>query len=423
MAKISEDFQHDVFRFIIQSRRNDLLERWFGTPDSIGPERSVQGQFEATQERILDLPKLIDPGFDKAKLRLLAWNVGWDDAPEVDFISGLDENALRKLITLSVPLWKQKGSGRGLVNAIRVFTGKTAVVRDWFWHRWILDESGLWLEAKGSDPYLVGGIYTQEGETLTWVILNRQGLTETDRRLVYDLLTYTRVIGEHYGLVYAAFIDDFTEGLDQWTQIGTPGTLVVNEDDFRGGLLEGASVRTNFTVEEMATWTPFQNTIAYIEFATDGADEEITLEVMRSEDGSTSYSAKLTADGSLELRRSGNLELASTITLPSPGFPVGLEIKVEPISSAEQQVSIFVGAELKLQSVFLGVDAYIDSAGGVVISREGSEVEPTYIDNVMTLATPNRVQFIGQNAIPPTPGFGGPEYIANPDPGVEPFTG
>ena len=44
-------------------------------------------------------------------------------------------------------------------------------------------------------------------------------------------------------------------------------------------------------------------------------------------------------------------------------------------------------------------------------------------DNAIVLATPNRVQYIGQRAITPVIGLGGPQYIADPDPGLEPFEG
>lgn len=422
MPKIDPDFQHDVHRFIIRSRRNKLLAKWLGEPGAVTPEKSIQGIFERTQDKIGELPMLLDPAYSGAQLRFLAWLVGWDDSKDVSFIEDLSDDDLRKLIQLSVPLWQEKGSGIGLVNAIRVFTGKTAIVQDWFWHRWIIDESGFWVESRGNDPYLVGGIYTEADEYLTWVILNRQGLTSLERRLVYDLLTYIRVIGEHYALVYAAFVDDFADGFAQWTQLGTPGTFVVNEDDFRGGLDEGAIAKTNFVETELATWSPFQRTIAHIEFATVSAQEVIEVKGMRSADGVTYYAAKLGADGAVDLVSPVGT-FSTTITMPVVGTPIGLELRVEPINTAQTKVGVYIGNELQVENTFLGVDAYIDSAGGVTIERSGTEVLTTYVDNVVVLATPHRVQFIGQSAIPPTPGLGGPQYIANPAPELEPFIG
>lgn len=423
MPRIDPAFQHDVFRFIIESRRNKLLSRWLGEPDKISPEKSVQGIFEQTQQKISELPQLLDPAYEGTQLRLLAWLVGWDDNPLVDFIDDLTDDELRKLIKLSVPLWQQKGTAEGLVNAIRVFTGKSAIVQDWFWHRWIIDEGGFWVESRGIDPYLVGTIYTEADEPLTWVVINREGIGETQRRLVYDLLTFIHGVGEHFGVVYAAFADDFTREFSQWTQIGTPGTLVTIEDDFRGGLLDGAEIQTNVSESEMSTWSPFQRAIVHIEYATDSGGELICFRAMRNVNGSNYYEGRLASEGSWELRRETTVIASGSITMPVIGTPVSLELRVEPINTAQTKVSFFIGGELQGENTFLGGEAYIDSGGGVTIERQNPSSLTTFIDNVMVLATPARIQFIGQQAITPTPGLGGPQYIADPDPGLEPFVG
>jgi len=423
MPKISDNFQYDVFKFIIESRRNALLSRWLGDPDLADAEKSIQGQFEAIQANIAQLPELYVLDSDKVQPRLLAWLLGWDDNPLVDFVDDLSDDQLKKLIELSVPLWKNKGTAGAIVNLLRIFTGKTALIRDWFWYRWVIDGSGFWQKARGTDPYLVGSQYTEADEWLTWIILNRVGIGETERRLIYDLLTFIRPTGEHFGVVYAAFADDFANGFSQWTQIGTPGTLVTTEGDYRGGLLQGAEVQTNIPTSEHETWTPFQRSIVHIEFAGTGADETITLEGMRSEDGSTWYRARLRANGALRLSSSQPYTLDTTLTLPTPGTPVSLELRVEPIDTAQTKVSVYVGAELQSEHTFLGVDAYVDSAGGVTVSRSGVSTDTTYIDNVLVLASPARIQMIGQQAITPTPGLGGPTYIADPAPDLEPFVG
>lgn len=423
MSRIDPDFPYDVFRFIVESRRSGLLETWLGKSDAIEGEKSVQGLFEAIQARILRLPELLDPASVLAQLRELAWQVGWDDTPEVAFIDGLATEDLRKLIRLSVPLWKQKGTAAGVINAIRVFTGKTAVLQDWFFHRWIVDETGEWVESRGADPYLVGDLYTEGDESVTWVLVNREGLTSVERRYVFDLLTFVHASGEHFVVVYAAFVDDFRTGFAQWAQIGTPGTLVATDGDPRGGLLEGAAVVTNVTAEELATWGPDQRTIVHVEFAGVTADEELRLEVMRDASGAAYYEARLTAAGTLELLLSGVLDSTAALVLPAAGTPVALEVRVEPVSAAETKVGVYVGGEVQLETTFLGVDALVDPSSGVVVRREGIEAGATYIDNVVILATPYDTQFIGQKAITPTSGLGGLVYIADPDPGLEEFAG
>ena len=419
--RISGQFQYDVARFVIQSRRTDLLERWLGDAAGVVPEKSVQGFFERAQAKIAELPQLLDPDFTDARLRYLAWFAGWDDSPAVDFVDGLDAAALRKLIALSVPLWQQKGSAAGVINAIRIFAGKTAILRDWHWHRWIVDETGEWIEARGLDPYLVGGLYTEADESLAWLVVNRDGLTESDRRLVYDLLTYTRVAGEHFGVVFAAFADDFARGLSQWAQIGTSGTATAA--DGTASLLEGAALKANATAEELATWTPFQRSSVQLTFSTTDATEVLSLDAMISEDGADFYRGEVAADGTVTLYLRGVSVSTTSVVLPTAGTTFQLELAVEPVSAAEVKASVRVGGELRLEQTFLGVDAFDDSSGGVVLRRTGATAEATAVDDVLVLATPNRVQYIGQAAITPTFGFGGASYIADPDPGVEPFAG
>lgn len=423
MSKIDPAFAFDAFRFIIESRRNELLRRWYGTPDAINPENSIQGTFETLMKKIQDLPRLTEPSYENAHLRYLAWIVGWDDNPDVEFIDDLSDADLRKVIQLSVDLWAEKGSSSGLVNAIRAFTGKSAVLRDYFWYRWQIGTAGFWLKSKGTDPFLVGGKYTEDGEYLMYLFINRQGLGAEGRKLLYDLLTYIRVVGEHYALVYAAFVDDFAKGWAQWTQLGTPGTMVSADGDYRGGIEDGAIAQTNFTADEMSTWTPFQRAICYVEFATDSASEEILFSAMRSSDGTTYYQARFVGNGELALIYPGGAVDTTVVAMPAIGTPIGLELKIEPVSTAETTVSVLIGGVVQLEATFLGAEAYIDSEGGVTVERLGGEAVTTYIDNVLVLASPFDVQYVGQQAIPPTPGLGGPQYIADPDPGVEPFEG
>lgn len=423
MAKIDPKFPHQIFRFVIEGLRNELLERWYGIPGGVDPEKSQQGIFEATQTRIQQLPLLHDPDFADAELEHLRWLVGWDDTLALDFVEDIDNATLKKLIQLAVPLWKEKGTAGALIDALRVFTGKSALVLDWFFHRWVIDEAGFWFEAGGSDPWLMGGRYTESGETLTHVIINREGLTVTERRFVHGLLTYVRPVGEHFCVIYAAFADDFGAGFDQWTNIGDAAALVTVDGDPRGGLDDGAEIQTNITAAEMDTWTPTQKALVFVQFSSSASTDIFQLLTMSNAAGTEYYGVTLKGDGTILLTKDGSTEASDTITLPTAGFSLGLEILVEPLDQATQKVTVLVGAEIRLTKEFVGADAYVDSIGGTRLKYDSAGDNRLYVDNALVLATPNRIQYVGQQAITPTDGVGGPQYIADPAPGLEDFVG
>lgn len=424
MAKIDDSFQHDAFRFVIEGARNELLERWYGDPDGVNPENSIQGIFERIQARIQELPLLVDPDFADTPLDFLRWQVGWDDTPALNFVDELDDDELRKLIKLAVPLWKEKGTTPAIIDALRVFTGKSCLVFTWFFHRWVLDEAGFWYEASGSDPWLMGGRYTEDGETLTHVVINREGLTETERRFVWGLLSYVRPVGEHYAVIYAAFADGFERHYDLWSNIGSAAALITVADDYRAIFEDGAEVQTNIVATEMATWTPTQLATAFVEFSSTSSTDELQIFAMRNATGTEYYGAAVKADGTVRLTRNGATVSSSVITLPDVGNPFGVELKIEPQDQVTQRVTVLVGAvEIHAQD-FIGSQAYVDSEGGVRLKYDSPSNNRCYIDSVLVLATPGRVQFVGQKPIPPSAGVGGrPEYIADPDPGDEEFDG
>lgn len=433
--KIDENFQYDAFRFMISGVRNSELERFFGLSTDEDAEKSIQGWFERTQLKIAQLPQLLDPKFAQTDLDKLLALVGWDGTKEVDFLGDVDDSTKRKLIALSVPLWKLKGTDKGLIGALRIFTGKTVIVRNWFFHRWIMDEAGFWYEGNGSDLWMNGGRYSEADEFLQWIILNRSALEEVDRRLIYDLTTFLRGSGEHFGIIYAAFADDFGRGFasdgaiaavfPQWRIVGSEALVEYNPDVQKAELSSGGKLRAKMASSELNTWGPTQRAIAEVlvgstpEHVSAGA-WAFELSGMISEDLSRYYSAKIDSSGVAEITRDGSVIVSGTFTPPIDGTSFTVELKVEPTDSATVLVSLLVGANLVLSTSFVGALAYDNPNGSVTIaSNDGT----FFVDNVIVLATPNRVQYVGQKAIAPVAALGGPVYVANPDPGVEEFEG
>lgn len=151
MAKVQENFPHEIYRFIHrpirqedQLRGRQFLERYiFG----------FQRQFEEAFRKIDLLTELYDPA-KTPQPRFLKDIVGF--TKELDKITNdISDDDLRKLIGLAVPLWKEKGLDIGYKNIIRLFTGKNSRVFGWFDYRYIVGEQGLAQEELGEDSWLI----------------------------------------------------------------------------------------------------------------------------------------------------------------------------------------------------------------------------------------------------------------------------
>lgn len=149
--KVNPDFPHSIYKFIHkpirtedQLRGRQFLERYiFG----------FQRQFEAMIDRINKLPQLYDPALTPQP-RYLKDIVGFTS--ELDKITNdISDQDLRKLISLAVALWKEKGLEVGYKDIIRLFTGKNSRVFNWFDFRYIVGEQGLSQEELGEDSWFI----------------------------------------------------------------------------------------------------------------------------------------------------------------------------------------------------------------------------------------------------------------------------
>lgn len=152
--KIDPNFAYDMFRFLHKPIRDldrregeNFVERFLMGPQFI---------FEQTNKKIQnDLKTLYNPATIRADLlQYLKDQVGF--TKELNNITNsLSTNDLRKLITLAVALWKQKGTEPGYINIVRLFTGKSARVFNWFDFRWIVGETQFGESQLGDDPFLI----------------------------------------------------------------------------------------------------------------------------------------------------------------------------------------------------------------------------------------------------------------------------
>lgn len=151
MAKIDPNFPHEIYKFIHRPIRTEdqikgrqFLERYI---------LAFQRQFESVIDRINKLPQLYDPALTPQP-RLLKDIVGFTS--ELDKITNdISDQDLRKLISLAVALWKEKGLEVGYKDIIRLFTGKNSRVFNWFDFRYIVGEQGLSQEELGEDSWFI----------------------------------------------------------------------------------------------------------------------------------------------------------------------------------------------------------------------------------------------------------------------------
>jgi phage tail-like protein len=226
MAKIDQDFPYDVFRFLIKPHRDadkdGLLERYLG---------GVQERFEATHGNIDEIKDLFNVDTIPNKyLTYLKWIVGWTS--ELDYITDdLTSDELRKLIGLSIPMWKQKGTPAGIRAMLRLLTGQDVILRDWFHYRWIQGVSALQQAQLEADSYVVGDAFGDRDEYLSfWYVTNELGI---QKQLIHDVMELNRPQLETMDIVYAVVAEDFNQGRDKWiwSQFDVAGGFVADTVD------------------------------------------------------------------------------------------------------------------------------------------------------------------------------------------------
>jgi phage tail-like protein len=222
--KIDPTFPYDLFKFLIRSLReadsqvSDTLERFLERP---------QYWFETLIAQIDSSPTLLDPVTCPDEwLPELAKHVGWTEELKqiLDLVEENDD--LRKLVILAVPLWKVQGTQQGIVNALRVFTGKTVAIDDWFDLRWIIDIAGLdWVTLPGGGPWVIGGLGGPFDEYVSDLYIQDDPTLNHDlvEKLVEVLL---RPANERYYVIYCDFLDTWERELEQWSiQAGAPAIV------------------------------------------------------------------------------------------------------------------------------------------------------------------------------------------------------
>lgn len=196
-----------------------LLQRFLDA--SVGQNAGLVGPqqaFERTEQIIQVLLDQVVPSKVRSNLlhHLLAI-VGFTS--ELRGITDrLSEQQLRRLVKLAVPLWNQRHTELGIVNAVRLMTGRTAHLTNWFRYRWILEENVI-----GENTWMIGGTSTPYDEYWTNIRIMDDG--SLDETLLIEILRLERAMSERLEILLVDFLDKYERDLNSWDIEGVAPTV------------------------------------------------------------------------------------------------------------------------------------------------------------------------------------------------------
>lgn len=216
----------DMYRFFIASIRTEdskngyLLKRFL---------QGSQEIWKVIHDKIFSLKSLWNvEEIDDEYLQYMQWIVGWTGKLQ-KITDELDSDTLRKLISISVALWKQRGSEDTIVTMLTLLTGVDLRIWNWFDFRWIIDETQLGEEHQGRDPWIIDLTTGVAGEEY-YSNLRIVDSGHLNRTLVREIMKLMRPVGERFEITYLRQLDTFTiDGdLSRWSTLsGVPTTPVV----------------------------------------------------------------------------------------------------------------------------------------------------------------------------------------------------
>jgi len=265
MAKFDPTFAYDIFKFLHKPLRQlddkegkNFLERFLVGPQVI---------FEDTQAKIGTIPDILDPQKTRADLlQYLKDHVGF--TKELNNITNdLGENDLRKLISLAVALWKQKGTDVGYANIVRLFTGKTARIFNWFDFRMIVGEKAFGEEQLGEDAWLISvpGVEGSADQSNNVVALFTFEDNTMDRSL-------TRNHGTGHGTInyFDTPASGFPQGSDKYARLSGGMVRIPNSSAY--------DLASDFTLEGfIRTTTAFSG--RFLWHKVDGSGKGLRIEI------------------------------------------------------------------------------------------------------------------------------------------------
>lgn len=220
--------------------------------------------------------------------------LGWTSDPVVRRITdALSADELRRLIAVSAPLWKRRGTESSIVQFLSFLTAQRVRIWNWFDFRWILGETEITWDGLRRDSWLVAGSEDPgAGPQRFNVRIVDPGTL--DHGLIRNVVRLMRAVGERVDISYVRFMDTFDqEGDDsQWTQpAGTSMTVAGGKMTLSDDSVAERAVVAVEGSEEWAELVMFSHISA--ELTTPGAKVGL---VFYYTDESNYYSATLDID-------------------------------------------------------------------------------------------------------------------------------
>lgn len=312
-----------------------------------------QEVWELTQQKIYDVKKLWSvTECPDEQLTHLKRIVGW--TPDIEkIISGLDYAALRRMISISVPLWKSRTTEQSIVDVLNVLLPSKARVWSWFDLRWVLDETVFTEEHQGRDSWLIS---IPDGEEEYWSNVRIVDPGVSSRKLLKDVLNLMRPAGERYEIIYLKFLDLFAI-VDDWSQWDV---FQGSNPSVSGGMLVLDSINAQGVVVntiDSTTWSSYVVSARMRGLASSGGDgygivfySDLTL---------ASYRAFLSvADNKLYVIRvaSGGGETAiANFDFGTVGYTIknnvwyGLRVQISP-EGGTNRIKVYVDGEERISS-------------------------------------------------------------------------
>lgn len=217
----------------------ELLERFL-----IGPEL-IAAEMKRTILTLLDQD---DPDECRDDMLIhLLWLVGFSSDLR-HIVNFLSDDERRRLARFAASFWKTKGTATAIALALRFFTGKPFVLRDYFFYQFISDITYIDLADLPNDPY----VQSEFDESLFGIIVQDDGTINRD--LLIDLLAETRLSSQRIGIIFALLVESFANAT-QWLLL--PGATIedgiLHLDTTGGG--DGAALCDINGADEWAYYT------------------------------------------------------------------------------------------------------------------------------------------------------------------------
>lgn len=208
---MSNESGFDIYKTIIKPLRDaddtTMLQRFM-----VGPQ-AIHDQAEA---QILTLPQQFNPDTVRSDLLLFLKDIVGFTNELRNITDRLTEIQIRRLIKVAVPLWNERHTPQGLINSIRLLTGRNAYYTSWFGFRTILGEVTLTEDqlVSGGDFWLIGGSISTYDEFWSNIRLMDDGTL--DPVLLLDVCQLMRPLDERFEVFLDDFLDRFDAVLDKW---------------------------------------------------------------------------------------------------------------------------------------------------------------------------------------------------------------